>query len=180
MMKTQLGPVPIDKLILCAADAGVGAQSDLPAAAEHCFPGAPWVAAVGDVAKRVGAKCVVLTTGHGLVRAKDVIAPYDLPIQTHGREVDVYWRTTIPAVLHAHKHELMLFYAGGSPRDLYLEHLLPHLRELGISLLTFGRPNMVDVDQLEPVVHALSAGTTLEAIAARLKHPNRLQFYYHP
>ncbi len=179
-MTTHLGPIPVNKIILCAADAGVGAQSATPEAAGQCFPGAAWVGAVGAVAERVGARFVILTTGHGLVRAKDVIAPYDLPIHTHAHEVDVYWRTTIPAVLHAHKHALMLFYAGGSPRDVYLAHGLPHLRELGISLLTFGRPNMVDVDQLEPVVHALSAGTTLEAIAARLKHPNRLQFHYHP
>jgi hypothetical protein len=178
-MTTVLGPMAVDKIILCAADAGRAAQSATPEAAWRCFPGAPWVEALGATAEKVGTKFLVLTTGHGLVRAKDVIAPYDLPLSTHGYEATVYWRTTVPAVLRAHKHALMIFYAGGSPRDLYLEHLLPLLRPLGISVLTFGRPSMVDVDQVEGCVAALRQGTTLEKIAGRLKHPNRLQFYYH-
>lgn len=177
--RTSLGPVPITKIILCAADAGPRAQSPTPAAAQSFFPGAKWVGAVRNVAERVGAKFVVLTTGHGLVRATDKLTPYDLPIRTHAHEVAVYWRTTVPAVLRADRGDLLLFYAGGCPRDLYLAQLLPALRPLGISLLTFGRPNMVDVGQLESIVHHLTVGTTLAAIAEGLSHPNRLQFYFH-
>jgi len=177
-MQTLLGPIPINQIILCAADAGPSKQQAAPDRAEDFFPRAPWVGAVRDTAARVGCRFVILTTGHGLVRAKDVITPYDLDIRTHGYEAGVYCRATVPAVLHAHRNELLIFYAGGSPREPYLDCLLPNLRPLGISVLTFGRPSLVDAEQLEPVVHKLSAGTSLEAIAAGLAHRNRLQFYY--
>src|SRR5689334_7021557 len=117
MVTTALGPVPVKQIILCAADAPRRAQAETPEAAAHFFPGAPWVAAVGTAARRTGALFTVLTTGHGLVRGRDVIAPYDLDIQTHGYEAAVYFRTTVPAVLRRHRHSLLLFYAGGAPRD---------------------------------------------------------------
>ena len=178
-MTTLLGPIPLEHLVLCVADAGPGAQRPDPAEAQHFYLHAPWVGAVRNTAAALGCPFYILTTGHGLVKPTAVIGPYDLPIQTHAHEVSVYWRTTVPALLHAHKHQLLLFYAGGCPRDLYLELLLPLLRPLGISLLTFGRPAMVDADCLEPAARLLVEGTSLEALSSLLGQPDRLEFYYH-
>lgn len=71
----------------------------------------------------------------------------------------------------------MVFYAGGCPRDAYMELLRPILGELGISILSFGRPNTYDVNKIAPCIHMLETGTSLEDIASILTLPARLVYH---
>lgn len=178
-MKTLLGPVPKEKMILCSADAHPDSQRDLADRAGDFFPNAPWVGAVRNCAERLHCKFVILTTGHGLVGPEDVINPYDVHIKEHPTQVDDTWRSTIPNMLIQDRNSLMLFYAGGCPRDSYIELLKPILNSLGISLLSFGKPNMFDVDKIEECVEILAQGTSLAQIAQILRHPDRLEFHFH-
>jgi hypothetical protein len=178
-MKTVLGPIPIDKIILCSADARPDSQRDSPDKAGYFFPHAPWVGAIRNDAERLNCKFVILTTGHGLVEPDDVIGPYDMHIDEYTTEVDKKWRLTIPTVLSMDRNSLMIFYAGGCPRDPYIELLKPILNPLGISLLSFGKPNMFDIDKIEECVKMLTEGIPLVDIASILKHPDRLEFYFH-
>jgi hypothetical protein len=178
-MRALLGPIPRDKIILCSADASPSAQRDTAHSAGYFFPRAPWVGAVRNYAENLDCKFVILTTGHGLVGADDVISPYDVHITDHPTEVAERWQATIPAVLNRNRNGLMLFYAGGCPRDSYIELSKPILRSLGISLLSFGKPNMFDVDKIEGCVEMLAQGTSLAEIASILKHPDRLEFHFH-
>jgi hypothetical protein len=70
----------------------------------------------------------------------------------------------------------MVFYAGGCPRDEMLNVMLPILNKQGIDLLTFGKPNMFDVGQLDQVVQLLISGTSISDIKSLLKVPDRLKF----
>ncbi len=178
-MKTFLGPVPRDKIILCSADASPNAQRATAGSAGYFFPNAPWVGAVRNIAEKLNCKFVILTTGHGLVGPDDVIRPYDLHIQDHSAKVSETWQTTIPAILKNDKNSLMLLYAGGCPRESYIHLLKPVLSSLGISLLTFGKPNMFDIDKIEKCVELISWGTLLTNIADILGHPDRLEFHFH-
>ena len=74
-MKTLLGPVPKEKIILCSADAHPDSQRNSADRAGNFFPNAPWVGAVRNCAERLHCKFVILTTGHGLVGPEDVINP---------------------------------------------------------------------------------------------------------
>jgi hypothetical protein len=75
------------------------------------------------------------------------------------------------------RYKLMVFYAGGCPRDEMLNVMLPILAENKIDLLTFGKPNMFDVGKIEQVVHLLVNGTSISEIKSLLKVPGRLKFY---
>lgn len=81
-------------------------------------------------------------------------------------------------MLREASNSLVLFYAGGCPREPYLEMSKPIFRSLGISLLTFGRPNMFDVDKIEECAEMLFRGTSLNEIASILGQPDRLEFHY--
>ena len=70
----------------------------------------------------------------------------------------------------------MVFYAGGCPRELYMDLLIPILRDLGVSLITFGRPNMYDIGKLEEFVDLITKSITMEGLASILKHPEELEF----
>ena len=178
-MRTLLGPIPIKKTILCSADASPEAQRDRPDHAGLFFSNAPWVGALRNYAENLNCRFVILTTGHGLVDSGDMITPYDMHLDDYPTQVAERWNRTIPARLVRNRNSLMLFYAGGCPRDRYIAMLNPILRTLGISLLTFGMPNMFDVNRIEECVEMLIEGTSLEEIAAILGHPDRLEFYYH-
>jgi hypothetical protein len=71
----------------------------------------------------------------------------------------------------------MIFYAGGCPRDEMIEVALPILKQHGVALLTFGRPNMFDVDKVEPIWKMLMSGTTDEEIKSVLKIPERYKYF---
>lgn len=178
-MKTMLGPIPRDKIVLCSADAGPGSQRTTPDKAKYFFVGAPWVGAIRNSAERLGCNFVILTTGHGLVNSDDIIAPYDVHIQDYTQQVSLNWRRTILLLLGNSINSVMLFYAGGCPRDQYIELLLPILQRLGISLISFGRPNMYDIDKVETFVEMLTRGTSPDTFASTLNHPERFEFYFH-
>jgi hypothetical protein len=71
----------------------------------------------------------------------------------------------------------MIFYAGGCPRDEMIEVALPILNQHGVALLTFGRPNMFDVDKIEAIWGMLMKGTTDEEIRSILNLPERFRYY---
>jgi hypothetical protein len=83
---------------------------------------------------------------------------------------------TIPPLMKGAKYRLMIFYAGGCPDEM-VEVALPILSQQQVSLLTFGRPNMFDVDKIEPIWKLLMRGTTDEEIRSILKIPERFRFY---
>ena len=70
----------------------------------------------------------------------------------------------------------MVFYAGGCPRKLYLDILTPILHEHGVSLITFGKPNMYDIGKLREFVELIITGTTLDRLGAILKYSKELEF----
>lgn len=178
-MKTVLGPIPRDRIILCSADAGPNSQRTVPERAGHFFSGAVWVGTIRNTADRLGHRFVVLTTGHGLVDSNEVIAPYDVHINDYPQRVAETWRRTVPRILGNSQNSLMIFYAGGCPRDQYIDILKPNLQPLGISLLTFGRPNMFDIDKMERVIEMLLQGAPLNKFTSALDHPERFEFYFH-
>jgi hypothetical protein len=127
----------------------------------------------------LGCRFVILTTGHGLVTRDDVISPYDMHIRDFAPQVSEKWHTTVEALLGGGTQTLMLFYAGGCPRDSYLEILRPILHSLGTSLITFGRPNMFDVDKIGEFTELLVRGALLSELKSILKCPERLECYFH-
>jgi len=173
-----LGPIKKEQLILCSADASPNSQRKYPYSAADFFPNGKWVGALRNSAHTLGCKFVILTTGHGLVEPGDIISPYDVAIESYPDKVRALWESTIPHVLEKHKNSLMIFYSGGCPRELYIKIAVPILRTLGISLLSFGRPNMYDVDKIEKCSQMLFRGTSLEEIASILGVPERLKFYF--
>ncbi len=177
-MRTILGPIRREKLVLCSADASPDAQRHESDRAAYFFPNAAWVGAVRNCAERLNCKFVILTTGHGLVEPDDIINPFDAHIERYRGEVAERWEATIPLVLREDRNSLVLFYAGGCPKEPYIEISKPIFRSLGISLLSFGRPNMFDVDKIEDCAEMLFRGTSLDEIASILKQPDRLEFHY--
>lgn len=173
-MQNIIGPYRMERIALCSADAGPGAQRKERSEAGRFFPGAKWVGTVRNAGKRLGRDMFILTTGHGLVRPTDKITPYDQHINRHPQKVASIWRKTVPRHFDRDRYDLVLFYAGGCPRDSYLKLLLPILAEVDLPLLTFGRPAMFDSGKLDEVVTALSAGTSLEKLKALLKKPEYL------
>jgi hypothetical protein len=174
---TQIGPVPIDRLVLCSADAGPGAQANGPGDAGHFFPQAAWVGALRNTSQALNCRFCILTTGHGLVGPDDVIGPYDKHILEFPEWVTETWQRTVPRFLGQDQYDLMVFYAGGCPREEYLRVLLPIVKQVRISLVTFGRPNMFDVGRTEQFVHMIEKGTTLDTLRMILKRPERLAYY---
>mgnify|MGYP000271247387 CR=1 FL=1 len=105
-----------------------------------------------------------------------MITPYDLHINEHRQEVIERWMATIPPLMQSAQYKLMIFYAGGCPDEL-VEVALPILRQHGVALLTFGKPNMFDVNKVEPIWDMLMKGTTDEEIKSILKVPKRFRYY---
>jgi hypothetical protein len=112
-----------------------------------------------------------------MVNPTQLISPYDMHINEYPVEVEAKWQTTIPVMVGTGRYKLMIFYAGGCPRAEMLSVMLPILYEHGIDLLTFGRPNMYDVDRIEYIFHMLVKGTSISELKHRLKVPERLEFY---
>jgi len=175
-MKVQLGPCPVSKIVLCSADAGPKSQGSGRDEAGFFFKGAAWVGAVRNAAAILGCKFVILTTAHGMVNSSDVIERYDMHIIPYRSQVAQRWERSIPQVLGRGRFSLMVFYAGGCPRELYMDLLIPILRDLGVSLITFGRPNMYDIGKLEEFVDLITKSITMEGLASILKHPEELEF----
>ena len=76
-INAQIGPVPIEKLVLCSGDAAPGAQPDRPGDAGYFFPRAVWVGALRNASETLNCRFGNLTTGHGLVGPDKLIEPYD-------------------------------------------------------------------------------------------------------
>jgi len=146
--------------------------------AEYFFPGGKWVGAVRNAAERLRCRFVILTTAHGMVNHTDVIEPYDKHIDDYKKEVTDIWHKTIPAILSNDQHvrRIMVFYAGGVPRDPYIKILRPILKDLNHDIISFGRPNMFDSGKIDRIVNLLISGTSEQEIKSVLKLPERLIF----
>ncbi len=154
-IKRILGPYPRNKIVLCSADASPNSQRERIGPAGYFFPGGKWVGAIRNSAETIGCPFVVLTTAHGMVNPDDLIEPYDVHIDYYPQEVNATWKKSIPALLGDQQYQLLVFYAGGCPREPYLMLLKPILHSLGISLVTFGKPNMFDVGLTTEIVSLL-------------------------
>jgi|GEM_PF-368919 len=176
-MEGQIGPYARERILLCSADAGPDSQKTTVDDAGHFFPGAKWVGAFRNIADRTRSQLVILTTGHGMVYPWDVIGPFDAHIDIYKEEIQKRWIQTIPPIIGGNQYDIMLFYSGGCPREPYLDLLLPILKDHGISLLTFGRPNMYDIDKTEHILDLIVAGNSLHKIRSVLAVPERLQFF---
>jgi hypothetical protein len=164
-------------MVLCSADAGPDSQKKHDDTAEDFFPGAKWVRAIGNSAGRQNCRFVILTTAHGMVNPHDLISPYDLHIRDHKELVRCKWQETIPALLGGKGYRILIFHSGGCPRDLMIDVMLPILHVLGITLLSFGKPNMWDIGKMDEVVELLERGTSLSELSSLLKVPERLVYY---
>jgi hypothetical protein len=173
----QIGPYHSDEIVLCSADAGPSSQREKPDQAQYFFPGAKWVGALRNAAERLRCDFLILTTQHGIVEPHQIIVPYDLHINHHRQAVTEKWHATIPALMIGHAYRLMIFYAGGCPRDEMIEVMLPILQQQRIALLTFGRPNMYDVGKVEAIWNMLMRGTTDNGIKSILRVPKRFEYY---
>ena len=176
-MKTLIGPYPRDRIVLCSADAGPNSQRNISDQAASFFPQAVWVAALRNAAERLRCGFVILTTGHGMINPTDVIQPYDLHINEYPEQVKSNWLKTIPQCLRDNRCDILVFYAGGCPREPMIELMLPILQKMKISLLTFGLPNMYDFDKIDELVDALVLGTTVDKLKAILRKPERFKYY---
>ncbi len=176
-MKTLIGPFARDRIVLCSADSGPKSQKNTPDQAAYFFPKGVWVGALRNAAERLRCRLVILTTGHGMVNPTDVIQPYDMHIREYPKQVKRNWLKTIPQCLRDNRCDILVFYAGGCPREPYIELMLPILQEINIPLLTFGRPNMHDFDKVDELVDALVSGTTIDELKAILRQPERLEYY---
>lgn len=176
-LKKPIGPFPKDRIVLCSADAGPGSQRDYSCEAAYFFPEAKWVGAVRNIAEKLGYRFVILTTGHGMVNPWDTIDPYDKHINEYPREVNEKWIETIPKILGSDQYDILVFYPGGCPRDLYIELMMPILNSINISLITFGRPNMYDINKLPDVIKFLVSGTNNDELKSILKCPEWLEYY---
>ena len=175
----DIGPYDMNKIFLCSADASPTAQKRISDQAQYFFPGAKWVGALRNTANRLSCDFFIITTAHGMVDPTQIISPYDMHINEYPDEVEAKWRTTIPAMMGTGRYKLMIFYAGGCPRDEMLSVMLPILAENKIDLLTFGGPNMYDVGKIDKVVQLLISGTSISEIMSLLKVPDRLMFYHY-
>ena len=173
----QIGPYHSHEMVLCSADAGPDSQRDLPGQAQFFFPKGKWVGTLRNVADRLSCDFLILTTQHGLVEPHQIIAPYDLHINHYRQEVTEKWIATIPPLMQGARYKLIIFYAGGCPRDEMIEIMLPILKQHGVALLTFGRPNMFDSDKIDDIWSMLMRGTTDEEIMSILKIPERFRYY---
>ncbi len=176
-MERILGPYQRSKIVRCSADASPNSQRERIGPAGYFFPGGRWVGTIRNCAETLGCRFVVLTTAHGMVNPDDLIEPYDVHIDYYPKEVTAKWYQTIPNLLGKKQYELMVFYSGGCPRDPYLMFLKPILHSLGISLATFGKPNMFDVGLTTELVGLLITGTTFQNIISILKCPERFEFH---
>ena len=177
-MNSKIGPYKKQDIILCSADAGPGSQRNQSDSAAYFFPGGKWVGAVRNVAEWMGYRFVILTTAHGMVNPDDIITPYDKHIDCYEKEVAEIWSKTIPATLGNHKgtQRIMVFYAGGVPREPCIKVLGPILRNINCDIISFGRPNMYDSDKIEMIVNLLINGTSEQEIKSILKLPERFLF----
>ncbi len=176
-MRTQIGPVLTSRIILCSADAHPDSQRGEQKSAEYFFPGGRWVGAMRNASHNLGCRFVILTTGYGLVNPDDLLEKYDKHIDKYRSFVAELWGQTVPRVLGAHQYDMMVFYAGGCPREKYLEVLWPLMLSAGISLITFGQPNMCDAGKIERFVKMIVRGTSLDELRDILKYPERLEYY---
>jgi hypothetical protein len=177
-MNRKIGPYKKQEIILCSADAGPRSQKEISDCAEYFFPRAKWVGAVRNAAERLECRFVILTTTHGMVNPTDIVAPYDQHIHYYEKEVTEIWQKTIPSILGNHKDtkRIMVFYAGGVPRDPYIKVLPPILKNLNCDIISFGRPNMYDSDKIDKIVNLLINGTEEQAMRSILKIPERFLF----
>jgi len=173
--KRFLGPYKRNRIVLCSADAGPASQAKESEAARF-FPGAKWVGTVRNSANDLHYKFVILTTAHGIVNPHNIIRPYDVPIEKHKKEVSDKLQNTVPTILGGNQYDLLWFYAGGCPRDVYMELFLPILRDLKIDFITFGRPNMFDIGKIKVIAEMLEKGASMDDLKSKLKCPERLIF----
>jgi hypothetical protein len=179
-LEETIGPYSLRKIVLCSADASPKSQRETPFPAGFFFPGGKWVGALRNAADSIGCRFVVLTTAYGLVNPDDLIKPYDVHINQFQEEVNSKWNQTIPPLLGPSGSDLMVFYSGGCPMDSYVALLKPILTNLGISLLTFGKPNMFDIGKTKELVEFVTNGASYKMITSLLKCPDRLRFYPAP
>jgi len=176
----RIGPYQKSEMVLCSADAGPSSQLKTPGQAGYFFPGGKWVGAVRNAAERLRCRFVILT-GHGMVNPHDIITPYDMHFSEYEEEIRQRMIQTIPELLGKDSYKIVILYSGGVPRQPSIKIIKPILHDLKIDLLTFGRPNMYDVNKIENVVELLTNDeeTTLEEIRKILKLPDRLEFFSH-
>ncbi|HNQ64876.1 MAG TPA: hypothetical protein PK842_03925 [Smithella sp.] len=174
-----IGPYQLNRIILCSADASPASQKKDKYKAEYFFPSAKWVGAVRNVASDLGCKFVILTTKHGLVNPSDDIDHYDLEIKGNENIINEKWQDTTSRLIRRGQYDILVFYAGGCPRDEYLRILSPILKNLEIDLLTFGKPNMGDAGKIKDIVESLGEEASIDTLKKKLKFPDRLLFFPH-
>jgi hypothetical protein len=104
------------------------------------------------------------------------IEPYNVHIDDHPLRVERNWSSTILRLLGGNQHDILVFYRGSCPAT-YIPMLQRILRSIGISLLTFGRPNLRDISILGQLTNLILQGTTYEELKSILAWPEELRLY---
>ncbi|MCG2721464.1 MAG: hypothetical protein L6290_05535 [Thermodesulfovibrionales bacterium] len=172
----KIGPYLRQRIILCSADASPRSQRNYEDQAQYFFPDAKWVGTLRNASRELNCSFVILTAAHGMVNPGDIISPYDMHIRDFTLQVQQNWEQTIPIVIGNNQYDIMIFYAGGCPRDEMLEVMLPILRQERIDLFSFGKPNMYDVDKINEITNLLQQGVSLDVLRSILGLPERLIF----
>jgi hypothetical protein len=174
---TMVGPYRMNRIVLCSSDAGPNSQRSEPEQAGYFFPGAKWVGTLRNAAKRLHCKFVITTTAYGMVTHDELIEPYDLPASHNVEEVKEKWGETFKEVLGENNYDIALCYLGGCPRNPGLPIKVGIFNSMNISVIKFGRPNMLDIGKIDRVAHLLTQGTSIDEIKSILDYPEYLEFF---
>jgi hypothetical protein len=174
----QLGPYTTREILLCSLDASPNSQRSSPYPAAYFFHNASWVGALRNTARSLGCDFTIITTKYGFVEPDEIIAPYDMHYDQFTETVTDTWRRTAHSKLRDKGYKIAILYFGGCSKDGSLRALSQILNDLGISVLTFGRPNMFDINKIDPIIGKLESegGTSLADIRSVLDYPHYLYF----
>lgn len=106
MVSSRIGPFDRSEIVLCSADASPNTQKKHDDEAEYFFPGAKWVRAIGNSARRQNCRFVILTTEHGMVNPEEIINHYDRHVEDYREFVRGKWQDTIPSLLKGRGYEI--------------------------------------------------------------------------
>lgn len=179
MNNIRIGPYLRERVVLCAGDASPDSQRGEPCEAKNFFPGGKWVGTMRNAADRLNCKFIIFTGKYGVVGRCEIIGPFDVPGHTEEEIEEIRERCiqTIPRLIGNNRYDVVVFYAGGNPRDMIIEILKPILSRNNLDLITFGKPNMYDAGKIDNFVEHLIRGTSLDELRTILKVPEKLKFF---
>jgi hypothetical protein len=178
MQDITIGPYARERIVLCSADASPHSQLSVPAAAEDLFPGATFVRAMGNAARRLRCRFVIFAAPYGVVSPLKIIEPFDIHGTTEEERASIreQCHRSVPQLLGGGRYDAVVLYCGAVPRDIVLDTLGLVVTDNGLDLITFGKPNTWDLGKINEIVAGIMAGSYMSDLRSCLKAPDRLLF----